>query len=1051
MTELNDSSLVRLTRTVLQHRWLVLALTAICMALGVWALPRVPVDAFPDTSNVQAQINTVAPALNGEEIEQQITLPVELSLGGLPGLVEVRSVSKFGLSQVVAVFTDDTDIYDARQFILERLGTVELPEGIEPPSLGPISTGLGEIFVYTLSSEDQGRTIEEIRTLHDWVLKPELIKVPGVAEINAWGGHERQYHVVVQPAKLVEYGLALTNVVEALERSNQNVGGGMLVESGQASLIHGIGRVAGVEDIQSIVIQTNDGVPIHIHDVADVVIGSAIRHGAVTAQGRGEVVMGLGYMLLGANSAEVAKGLREALHRASGALPGDIQVDIVYDRTELIGHVIGTVRHNLVSGAILVVLVLFFLMGSLRAGLAVAITIPMSMLFAIYGMYNTAIAASLLSLGAIDFGILVDGSVIMTDANLRALREQRLSLGRTLSVDERIDAIAGSAGQVFRPILFGMGIILIVFLPILTLEGAEGKMFRPMAYTFILALIGALVLALFLSPIFAFFALGNARGQQDGRIMAFFTRLYAALLSGTFSIRGVALGAVIVLIALTIAVAQRLGGEFLPKLSEGALVMNVIRLPGIALEESIAYNTRMERLLLEAFPDEIDRVWARIGTAEVATDPMGIELTDMFVTLRPRDDWKKASNQTELVSAIETVLRDLPGQNVVFSQPIELRMNELSAGIRSDIGIKIIGDNFDELTRLGNQVQQILTGINGSADISVDQISGQPTLQVTVNKAATSRLGIENETVLSFVEALGAKQVGEVVEGQRKFPLAVTLPEELRRSRTSLEQTLVPAGGGMALPLHEVAQVTETEGIANINREWGRRLIRVQTNVRDRDVLSYVAEAQERIDREIELPEGYLINWGGQFEHLSQAQRRLMTVVPAALILVFLLLYVSLNNLKDVLIVYSGIPFAAVGGVLCLYARGIPFSVSAAIGFIALTGIAVLDGQVMIAAIRSYRSQGLDLRDAAIEGAKQRLRPVLATSITDALGFLPMALSTGVGAEVQRPLATVVIGGVVSCTVLTLFILPVLYFVATRGDRVRAETTRLNLASNHEA
>ncbi|MBP8132434.1 MAG: efflux RND transporter permease subunit [Candidatus Hydrogenedentes bacterium] len=1025
--------LERMTRAALERRFLVLCLFLCVAGAGVWTLTQLPVDAFPDTSNIQVQVNTVAPALNGEEIEQQITQPVELALGGLPGLEEVRSISKFGLSQVVAVFSDDTGIYDARQFILERLSGVTLPEGVEPPQLGPISSGLGEIFAYVLRSPDGSHSLEELRTLHDWVIKPQLIKTPGVAEVTAWGGFEKQYQVIAQPERLREYRLTLDDVIGALERNNANVGGGQLTASGQAVLVHGLGRVSSLDEIAAVPITTVTGVPVRVGDVAEVAIGHEIRRGAVTFGGEGEVVLGLGYMLQDGNSREVASALRRQLEQAKTALPPGVSVDVVYDRTELVEHVLKTVRENLIAGAVLVVIVLFLLFGSLRGGLLVAVTIPMAMLCAVLGMYGAAIAASLLSLGAIDFGILVDGSVIMTDANLRALRELRRKTGRKPTWRERLDAMIASAREVARPVVFGMGIILIVFLPILTLEGAEGKMFRPMAFTFIFGLAGALAIALFLTPVLSYYLLPAPKRVEEGVFLRGAKRLYGGLLRGALAWRGIVAGGVLVLAAAVITLAPRLGGEFLPRLSESAIVINVIRLPGVALEESVAYNTRMEQLMLEQFPDEIEAVWSRVGTADVATDPMGIELSDVFMTLKPREQWTRAKTQAELAALMEQTLHDLPGQNLVFTQPIELRMNELTAGIRADVGIKVIGDHFEELARIAEEVETVLHATPGAADISVDQVTGLPTLQIRVNQEAAARQGIPASEILTVVEALGNKPAGEVIEAQRKFPLTVRLPDRLRRDRQALEETIFPSSSGAEVPLAQVAGISETEGLANINREWGRRLVRVQANVRGRDVMSFVQDAERGIRESVALPEGYLIEWGGQFEHLTRARQRLLIVVPLALVLVFFMLYASLNSLKDVLIVYTGIPFAALGGILGLYCRGIPFSVSAAVGFIALSGIAVLDGQVMVAAIRGFREQGQSLVEAVLEGARQRLLPVLATSITDALGFLPMMLSTGIGAEVQRPLATVVVCGVISCTVLTLFLLPVFYVMVSRG------------------
>jgi cobalt-zinc-cadmium resistance protein CzcA len=1019
----------------LKNKLIVIILLVVGVGAGIRAMLLTAVDAFPDTTPVQVQINTNAPALNPAEIEQQITLPVELAISGLPGLTNVRSVSKFGFSQIVATFNDETHIYDARQLILERLGSVELPAiaGIERPQLGPISTGLGEVFHYLVRSENPNRTLDELRTIHDWVIKPELRKVAGVAEINSWGGFERQYHVIVEPEKMVKYHLTLDEIFAALEQNNNNVGGGQVVASGEALLVHGLGRVANLEQIENIVIQAHQGVPVLIRDVATVAVGHEIRRGAVTAQGRGEVVLGLGFMLMGENSKVVTEKLQDRLHAIRKSLPDDVVLEIVYARIELVQEVISTVKQSLVVGAILVILVLLYLLGNLRASLIVTLTIPLAMLSAFLGMYELAIAASLLSLGAVDFGVVIDGSVVMTENNMRCLAERQNSLGRPLTKAERLATILSSSKEVARPILFGMGIILIVFFPILTLEGIEGKMFRPMAWTFIFAMVGALVVALTLNPILSYFYLPHQAQEKEAIGMASLRAGYSWLLAKIVRRKPAVFGAVALLLATAIFAGFHLGGEFVPKLSEGAIVINTIRLAGVNIDESVDYNVRIENLLLENFPDEIKHIWSRIGTAEVTTDPMGTELSDVFIALHPREKWQRANSQAELVQKMTEVVDDLPGLNMVFTQPIEMRMNEMVAGIRSDVGIKILGDDFDELVRLSDEVQQILLTIPGAAEVSGEQITGQPTLQIVVNQDQIARHGIPARNVLDVIEAVGVRRVGDVFEGQRRFPLAVRLPEAQRTDPEALANTLIPTENGTILPLRMLAEIKETEGPSTINREWGRRLIKVQCNVRGRDVASFVAEAQARLEKEVELPEGYVIEWGGQFEHLIRSRQRFMIVVPLTLALIFFLLYLSLRSLRDVLIIYTGIPFAAIGGVLALWARGIPFSVSAAVGFIALSGIAVLNGQVLVAAIRNFLNEGVPLAEAVISAAKQRLRPVLATAITDAAGFVPMAISTGVGAEVQRPLATVVVFGVITSTLLTLVVLPAVYLAWAQG------------------
>jgi cobalt-zinc-cadmium resistance protein CzcA len=1024
--------LERIIDLVFRNRLLVVIGFVLCTALGVWRMLDTAVDAFPDTTPVQVQVNAVAPALSPSEIEQQLTLPLELAVSGLPGLDSVRSISKLGFAQIVATFDDETDIYDARQLVMERVAGVSLPSGIDPPTLGPIATGLGEIFHYTLSSTSPERTLGELRTLHDWVVKPELRKVAGVAEINSWGGFERQYHVVVNPEALVHHNLSIGQVFDALARSNQNVGGGQVVRSGESLLVHGIGRVGTIDEIGGIVLKASKGTPVLIRDVAEVTIGHEIRRGAVTAQGAGETVLGLGFMLMGESGKEVTEALRQRLDAVRDALPDDVVLTTVYDRSELVQSVLDTVTHNLVAGAVLVILVLLVLLGRLRAGLIVAAAIPLAMVFAVLGMYEMAIAASLLSLGAVDFGIIVDGSVVVTESNMRSLAERQRQLGRPLTAAERLSSIIQSTKEVARPVVFGMGIILVVFIPVLTLEGIEGKMFRPMAWTFIFAMLGALVVAMTLSPILSYYLLPWRARERESRIAETLQRGYDRILATALDRRGWLCLGLAALISVTAVIASRLGGEFLPRLTEGSIVINTIRLAGVSIDEAAASNSRIEQLLLAELPDEIRHVWSRIGTAEVATDPMGIELTDIFIALNPRQEWRRARSQAELVGVMQEVLDDLPAVNMVFTQPIEMRLNEMVSGIRSDVGIKIIGDDLGELRRLGDLVEETLLTIEGAADVAADQLTGQPTLEIRLDQDQLARHGIPGRDLLDFIEAVGVRRVGEVIEGQRRFPLAVRLPDELRTDVAALAGTTIPTRDGPLLSLHSLAEVEETEGPATINREWGRRLIKVQCNVQGRDIVSFVDEARQRIAAEIELPEGYVIEWGGQFEHLQRSMLRFAVVVPVTLCLIFLLLYLSLKKLRDVLLIYTAIPFAVVGGVLALWLRDMPFSVSAAVGFIALSGIAVLNGQVLVSAIHSLNRSGAQLRDAVTMAARQRLRPVLATAITDAVGFLPMAVSTGIGAEVQRPLATVVIGGVFTTTLLTLLVLPVLYAWGTR-------------------
>lgn len=1011
----------------LKNRLLVAVLAALLILVGGHSLTNLPIDAFPDTTPVQVQINTTVPALNAEEAEAQITIPVELAIGGLPGLVNIRSVSKFGLSQVVATFDDETSIFRARQLITERLQTIELPPGIQRPQLGPISTGLGEVFHYVVRSDNPNRTLTELREIQDWVVKPQLRKVRGVAEVNTWGGFEKQFHVITEPQRLVKYGLTLEQLVEALEANNQNVGGGQVVRSGESLLVHGLGLTQTVEEIANIVIASYDGTPVRVRDVAEVKVDHELRRGAVTAAGKGEIVLGLGFMLMGENSAVVTHGLKAKLAEVQKTLPKDVVVEVLYDRTELVDHVIETVKHNLMAGALLVIAILFAFLGNLRAGVVVAAAIPLSMLFAGSLMLQAGIAASLLSLGAVDFGLIVDGSVVMVENAMRRLALRQQELGRPLTKEEREDTLTNAPLEVARPVAFGVGIILIVFLPILALEGVEGKLFKPMALTMIFALAGSLILALTLTPVLASLFLPKVVKEKEPWLVRLSHRIYEPVLGLAMRFRAFTLLGALALLAGVVILAARMGGEFLPKLGEGAIVGTTVRLAGVSVEEAVAYNDRIEKLLLAEFPDEITNIWSRLGSAEIATDPMGIELTDFFLALTPREQWKKARTQTELVDKMRELFAKFPGMTVAFSQPIEMRLNEMIAGARGDIAIKIYGDDLEKLRVLSDEVQAVLGTIPGRGEVTGEQLVGQLILQVRVDPQAIARYGVPRRNVLNVVEAVGGRKVGEIREGQRRFPLVVRMPDGQRTDPDILAATLIPTATGSVLPLNQVAQVVETEGPATINREWGRRRITVQCNVRGRDVASFVAEAQKKIADQVKMPEGYSIEWGGQFENMKRANAKLRFVVPMALGLIFALLFFSLKSLREVFIVATGIPLGAVGGVLALWLRGMPFTVSAAVGFIALSGVAILNGLVLVTFIKQKREAGEPLEQAVREGCLMRLRPVLMTALVAAAGFIPMAVNVGVGGEVQRPLATVVIGGIFTNTLLTLLVLPVLY------------------------
>ncbi len=1002
----------------LRHRFLVLALTGLLVGSGLYNLRSLPVDAFPDTTPVQVQINTTAPSLSPLEIEQQITFPVERAIAGLPDLAEVRSLSKFGLSQLTVTFHDGTDIYFARQLIMERLQTVEMPEGINRPEMGPVATGLGEVFHYLLSSKTH--SLMELTTLHEWVVKPRLQSVPGVAEVNTWGGERKQYQVLIDPDRMVKFNLNLDDVFVALNRNNLNVGGGYIVQAGELHLVQGISLTSDSRQIGNIVIEAHDGVPIRVRDLGEVREGHEIRRGAATASGEGEVVLGLGFMLMGENSHEVTKLMHERLLDIASSLPEGVEVRPVYERTDLVDQVLDTVKENLFEGAILVIAILFVFLGNLRAGLIVAAAIPLSMLFAVQGMLKFGIAGSLMSLGAIDFGLIVDSSVIMVENSVRRLN----GADAKKSV---LEIVKAAALEVRKPTMYGELIIAIVFLPVLALEGIEGKMFRPMALTLLFALAGSLILSLTLMPVLASFVLKRGEKEGDNFLMRGLKRLYQPVIHFAIERRRLVITGTLVLLVAGGLLATTIGAEFIPRLSEGSICINAVRLSGASLEESIRYGTQIEKVILEKFPDEVKHIWSRTGTAEVATDPMGIELTDIYMTLHPRENWTRVENQDELVNLMNKELTGLPGMRIVFTQPIEMRLNEMIAGIRTDVGVKIFGDDLDVLREVADKVGKVMETIPGNADLYVEQITGQPVIEIRVDQDAIARHGVPAKHVLELVEAIGGIEVGEIREGQRRFGLAVRLPEKYRSDPDLLRRILVSTASGARIPLERLATIEQVEGPATITREWQRRRIVVQVNVRDRDVGSFVSEARRRIAAEVELPQGYFVSFAGQFEHMERARLRLMFVVPVALLLIIFLLYSSTGSWRDAGIIFTAAPFATVGGILALWLRGMPYTVSSGIGFVAVSGVAMLAGLVMVSTISRMLRNGVNLDEAIEQSALMRLRPVLMTTLVAALGFVPMAFNTGVGAEVQRPLATVVIGGVLSANALTLVVLPAIY------------------------
>ncbi|WP_141619445.1 efflux RND transporter permease subunit [Myxococcus sp. AB036A] len=1024
--------LTRIVDWSLHHRFMVLLGVLALIIAGTISFRALPLDAYPDTTPTQVTVNTVAPSLSPVEVERQLTVPLEQALAGLPHLEEMRSISKFGLSQVTLRFSDETDIWFARQQVAERMGRVEVPEGIEKPSLGPVATGLGEVFHYLVKGE--GQSLEELRTLHDWVIAPQLRSVPGVAEVNAWGGNEKQWHVVVEPRRLQKYDLSLGDVYEALERNNANVGGGVLERGGAARLVLGVGVLEGGKSIEDVVLAAHQGVPVRVRDIGRVEVGHEVRRAVVTADGKGEALLGLGFMLMGENSDTVTRALATRLEEVKKSLPKGVEVTPVYERTELVDHVLDTVKKSLLEGALLVIAVLFLFLGNVRAGLIVASAIPLSMLFASNAMLRFGIAGTLMSLGAIDFGLIVDSSVIMVENAEKHLAED--TKGRSI-----LDVVRDAAVEVRKPTLFGELIIMVVYLPILALEGVEGKLFRPMALTVIFALLGSVLVSMTVMPVLASFALkkGAHGAHHEPRLVRWLKRVYTPVLDWATGHPKAVLGGALGILLVTTLSATQLGSEFVPKLSEGTIVVNTVRLAEVSLTESARYGGQLEKALLEKFPDEVARVWTRTGTPEVATDPMGPELSDLFVTLKPREDWMRARTQEELVHLMQEELEGMPGMRMSFLQPIEMRVNEMIAGVRSDLGIKLFGDDLDVLKAKAQEIERVARTLPGAADVTLEQVTGQPVLEVQVDRAAISRYGIPARAVLDVVEAMGVRKVGEVREGERRFDLAVRLSEEFR-DEEKVSSVLVTAPSGERVPLGRLATLKTVSGPTTIQREWGKRRVVVQVNVRGRDLGGFVKEAQAAIEKSVELPPGYFLRFGGQFENLERARLRLFLVVPLALALVFGLLYLTYRNVAESLRpLVTGVPFAMVGGVLALLLRGLPFSISAAVGFIALTGIAMLGDMVFVSRVRQLLEAGEGMHQAVREAALSRLRPVLMTGAVAGLGFVPMALATGIGSEVQRPLATVVIGGIISSTLLTLIVLPVLYplFARLTGrDRV---------------
>ena len=1039
--------LERIVELSIRQRFAVLAAVFIFAAVGIYSFGRLKIDAVPDITNVQVQINTSAPGFSPLEAEQRITYPVETAIAGLPGLSYTRSVSRYGLSQVTVVFEDGTDIYFARQLVNERLQAVRsnLPETVEP-ELGPIATGLGEIFMYTVEAEqgavkpDGSRyTAQDLRTLHDWVVRPQLRTVPGVTEVNSIGGYRKEYVVAPLPERLAGFGLTVEDVIEALENNNANVGAGYVERSGSQYLIRVPGQAEDERDLSGIIVDYRDGVPIRIADVADVEIGSEIRNGAATKDGR-EVVLGTIYMLVGENARDVSVAVAERLEEVNRSLPGGVVANTVYDRSELVEATVSTVEKNLAEGALLVIVVLFVLLGNFRAALITAAVIPLSFLLMITGMVENNVSGNLMSLGALDFGLIVDGAVIIVENCLRRFGEAQHSLGRLLNREERFKLAARASAEVIKPSLFGILIITIVYVPIFALEGVEGKTFHPMAITVVMALTAAMVLSLtFVPAAVATFVTGKVE-EKETRVMRAAKSGYQPMLDFALRSRKAVLAGAVALVVLSGWGASRMGSEFIPNLDEGDIALHALRIPGTSLSQAVAMQTALEDKI-RTFP-EVDQVFAKIGTADVATDPVPPSVADTFVIMKPREDWPDPRKPKEqLVAEMNEAVQQVPGSRYEFLQPIQMRFNELIAGVRSDVAIKIFGDDLDQLASVAAEVEGVVSSIEGSQDAQTEQVTGLPFIQVIPDRIRLTQLGLNVDDVQTVVStAIGGTEAGQIFEGDRRFDIVVRLPEEMREDRQVLERLPIALPGGGSVPLSEVATIENVQGPNQISREDGKRRAVVTSNVRGRDLGSFISEAQERIATEVELPEGYWVDYGGTFEQLESASARLQIVVPLALLLIFGLLVALFRSVKDALVVFSGVPLALTGGVAALMLRGIPFSISAGVGFIALSGIAVLNGVVMLTFIRQLMDEGKPIEDAIKEGAMARLRPVLMTALVASLGFVPMALNVGLGSEVQRPLATVVIGGIVSATALTLLVLPALYRVV-RGERTEVPET----------
>ena len=1022
----------RLIDLCLRYRYLVLALTGLLVVGGVVALQQLKIDAVPDITPVQVQILTNSPGLGPIEVEQYVTFPVETAMTGIPGVKQIRSVSRYGLSAVTVIFDDDVNLYLARQLASQRLSTADesIPAEFGRPEIGPMTTGLSEVYMFTV--EGAGYTPMQLRTILDWDIAYRLRSVPGIVEVNTWGGKVKQYQIVIDPAKLIKYGVSLEDVFNAAENNNANVGSGYIEHNQEQYIIRGQGLASSLDDLENMVVATRqDGVPVYVRNLGSVQEGSMMRIGAATENGHGETVMGVAMMLAGDNANAVVAQVKEKIREIEPSLPKGVRIVPFYDRSIFVDRVLDTVRHNLIEGGIIVIAVLLLLLGSVRGGLIVGSAIPLSILIAFIGMVIAGVSGNLMSLGAIDFGIIVDGSVVIIENIIRNLHKSSVETDSR----GRLESVRDASHEVIRPVVFAVTVIILVYVPILSLSGIEGKTFKPMALTVVFALLGSLVLAVVLMPVLGFLFLRTGH-EEETWLMRKARSGYQPALNWVMRYPGRVSAIAFTLFAVSMVVFAFMGSEFIPRLNEGDLVIETLRLPSISLTDSLAIGGKIESVL-RTFP-EVTTVVTRTGSAEVATDVMGVEQSDVYVILKPQSEWKTAHNREDLIAAIDKKLdKEIPGVSFSYTQPIEMRFDELISGVRSDVAIKIFGDDLDTLRTKAEQVANVIETVKGATDVRVEQTAGLPMINATIDRERLARYGLSVKEVLDTIQAARVgKVVGTIFEGQKRFELVVQLSDDIASRPEALADLPITGSGRQIIPLSQVADVKVETGPVQVSREDVQRRIVIESNVRGRDLGSFIREAQAKVGSAVELPAGYRYEWGGQFEQLQEATRRLAIVVPITMGLIFLLLYTAFGSLRPAVLIFLNVPLAITGGVFALFLRGMPFSITAGVGFISLFGVAVLDGVVLVSYIVQLRREGKPLTDAVVEGASTRLRPVLMTALVASLGFVPMAISTGVGAEVQRPLATVVIGGLVTSTLLTLLVLPTLYrwLEARRGE-----------------